>query len=450
MRHNVLTALAVVLVAGTARAQQPTAPQQLPLDRVVAVVGNTPITWYDLQEKLNGERQRGMQLPTDSVALLGVARTVLGQMVDEEVMVQKARELKVEVDEADVTNTVERQMKAVRDRFSGDEAEFRRQLQLAGFGTPEEYRRFLSDEVRRSELQRRLISKLRQDGKLVPAGVSEADIQEAFQRNQATLPKRPASVTFRQIVLNPRPAATAREAARAKAESLLAEIKAGGNFESIARRESMDASRELGGDLGWERPSKYVPEFARWVSALPPGQLSPVVETPFGFHIIRVDRRQPGEVKARHILIKPVVDSQQVTRTRALADSVADLWRKGTPFDSLARRWHDYANDEETSLLTPFPIDSLPASYQQALRGRAPNDIAVFQIPGRTGDAPKFVVAQLLGSIASGDVTLAEVKERIRDQLAEENSFRRLLDSLRKETFVSIRLDELPSGSAGR
>ena len=73
-----------------------------------------------------------------------------------------------------------------------------------------------------------------------------------------------------------------------------------------------------------------VPEFERWMFAQRPGSMSAVVETVHGFHIIRVDRVQPGEVKSRHILIRPEIDSADVERARVEADSVAKLWANDT------------------------------------------------------------------------------------------------------------------------
>jgi len=108
-------------------------------------------------------------------------------------------------------------------------------------------------------------------------------------------------VTFRQIVIAPQATPKARDAARAKAESILVELKSGADFEKIAKRESMDLqTKETGGDIGWARRGENLPDYDRWLfgtgflAPLPPGQLSPVVELPLGFYIIRVDRVQPG------------------------------------------------------------------------------------------------------------------------------------------------------------
>jgi peptidyl-prolyl cis-trans isomerase SurA len=454
MRLQHLLSAAVLLIAAplALRAQQVPVPAQsrttaavtvIPLDQVVAIVGDVPITQSDLQERVIAKRQEGTALPTDSVGLHTFLLGVVNELVEEELLLQKAKELKIEVPDADVNNTVDKQIKDIRGRFSSD-AEYRAELQKAGLGTPEEFRRFRADQVRRSESITRTVKKLREDGKVISANVTDADVEEAYERNKATLPKREASVAWRQIIIAPKPTVAAKAAARAKADSILAELKAGGDFELIAKRESDDVgTKQSGGDLGWNRRGRMVPEFDRWMFALAPGQLSPVIETAFGFHIIRVDRVQPGEVKARHILIAPTVDSADVARAQLEADSVQAAWRAGAPFDSLAKKHHDFASGEETTLLTPFPRAQLPAQYQQAFAGKQAKDFVTFQIPGNATVPAKVVVAQIAAVEEGGDLTLAEVKERFRARLAEEGGIKRLMDSLRKQTYVSVRTDAL-------
>ena len=418
----------------------------IPLDRVVAVVGTVVITQSDLRERMVAKAQEGVEVPRDSAALRTFSLATLNELVEEELLLEKAKELKTEVPEADVTSTVDKQIKAVRSRFPSD-AEFKSELLKAGYGTPEEYRRFIADGIRRNEMITRTTKKLREDGKIVQANVTDAEVQEAYERNKAVLPKREASVTWRQIIIAPKPSAQAKEIARVRAESLLAEIKRGAEFEQLAKRESADSgSRINGGDLGWTRRGKMVPEFDRWLFgyyALAPGQLSPVVETAFGYHIIRVDRVNAGEVKSRHILITAKIDSADVARARLEGDSVAAQWRAGVPFDSLAKKHHDYRSGEETSLLTPFPRAQLPVQYQTAFEGRKPQDVVVFDVPGNANIPIKVVVAQVATVEDGGEMTLAEVKERFRSRIAEEGGVRRLLDGLRKQSYVSIRANAI-------
>jgi peptidyl-prolyl cis-trans isomerase SurA len=198
-------------------------------------------------------------------------------------------------------------------------------------------------------------------------------------------------------------------------------------------------TKQLGGDLGWNRRgSGLVPEFEAMMFALRPGDVSPVLETAFGYHIIRVDRVQSAEVKARHILIAPVIDSADVAAARVEADTVAAQWRRGVSYDSLIAKHHDAT--EEKGVLQPFNRDSLPASYQAAMVGAKAGTITnPFQLANPRGQ-PKFAVVQVVTATDAGEYNPSEIREQIRAQLSEERSIRQLLDSLRKQTYVSLRM----------
>jgi len=412
-------------------------PPSLPIDRVVAIVGEQPVLWTEVLTAINQRRAQGLQVPPDSAGQAALARSVLNDLVDEEILVQKAKELKLEVTDADITAAADRQIKTVRSQFKSDE-EYRTELRNAGLGTAEEYRKGLIDQYRRQNLQQKAFAELRKRAK--PANVTEEEVTAAFERTRSDLQKRPATVTFRQIIVAPKASAPAKAKAKARADSLLAEIKKGGDFELIAKRESMDpGTKQLGGDLGWNRRgSGLVPEFEQMMFALRPGDVSPVIETAFGYHIIRVDRVQSAEVKARHILIAPVIDSADVAAAKVEADSVAAQWRRGVSYDSLLAKHHDAT--EEKGVLQPFTRDSLPASYQAALTGAKPGTITdPFQLTNPRG-APKFAVLQVVTATEAGEYDPAEVRDQIRAQLSDERSIRALLDELRKQTYVSLRM----------
>lgn len=449
-------------------AQQPTpAPAAAPaqssalLDGIVAVVGDQTITLIDLKERVLGRIQRGeVPKPTSDSTEHTLALETLDDMIQEELLLQKASDLKVDVADADVSQMVDRQVREVRGKYT-TESEFRAALQQASLGSPDEYRKFLLDQYKRRFLLERVVSKLKQDGKIVPVQVTDAEVAAEFNRSKDFLPPKPPTVTFKQIVIAPQPTAAAKEAARVKAESILVRLKNGADFEQTAKHESMDPlSRESGGDLGWARRGDNVAEFDRWLfggpfqAPLAPGQLSPVFETSRGFHIVRVDRVQPegGQVKSHQILIVPAIDSNDIARTARLADSVADRLRHGVPFDTLARKYHDYAGKEETSLLTPWVRDSLPLSYQKGFGTAKAGDVVSFQIPGSSQrpEVPKFVVAQLLTADEGGPQTLDELKAAVRSDLASRGGVRRYVDALKKQTYVAVRLDALTGLDAAK
>jgi len=444
--------LASLVSPAVVRAQDSTASpsQSVKLESIVAVVGDAVITRFELQEQVLSKIQsRQVPEPTTHADTLAIQADALNDMIEEELLLQKAKDLKIEVTDADITGDVDRQIKATRANFSS-ETEYRNALAKASLGTPEDYRKYLMEQFRRRYLHERILRQLQQDGKIIPVSVTDAQIVAEFERAKPFLGRKPATVTWHQIVIAPTARAEAKAVALAKADSLEAELKAGGDFERIAKRESMDIqTKDTGGDLGWLRRGETWPEFERYLfgspfmAALTPGQPSPVITTAVGYHIIRVDRVQVGEAKAHQILIMPTIDSSDVARTHLLADSVATQLKSGTPFDTLAKKYHDYAGREETSLLSPWVRDSLPLSYQNAFASKNVGDIVTFQIAGSglRPQIPKFVVAQLLSVNDAGELTLNEMKAAVRSDLAQRGGVRRYVDTLRKQTYVSIRLE---------
>src|SRR5215208_3334273 len=114
---RLLTLLALSAAAAGAQTPPP-APQQavprgqeLPVDRVVGVVGTHALVWSEVLEAVNQRRAAGLQVPSDSAGQMEVARKVLQELVDEEILVQKAEIEKIDVSDADLTKTVDAQVK---------------------------------------------------------------------------------------------------------------------------------------------------------------------------------------------------------------------------------------------------------------------------------------------------------------------------------------------------
>src|SRR6266571_1080664 len=123
-----------------------------PLDAIAAIVGDQPITRYELREQVFGMIQRGMPAPTTDSAQRALAYQVLNDMIEDELIRQKGKELKIEVPEAEVASAADKQLRETRLKFPS-EAEFRTALTQSGMGTPEEYRTYLVDQYRRAGLR---------------------------------------------------------------------------------------------------------------------------------------------------------------------------------------------------------------------------------------------------------------------------------------------------------
>ena len=437
MRRVVIAAGLVLVAAPWGGTAQGRAATGRPVDRVVAVVGTRPILASQVEEQLVLAQSQGAKIPDDSAGRDAARRQLLSQMVDEELMVQQAeRDTTIKVTDQEVQDAVEQTVQNVRKQFTSL-TDFQSQLRAAGFVSEEEWRRWLADQQRRSILQQRLIDGLKQKGKLRPIPPSDAEMREFWEANRKDQPKRPAAISFRQVVIVPKPDSAASARGLQLAESLVVALRRGANFADVAKKYSADsASREQGGELGWFRRGVMVKEFEDVAFFLRPGAISDVVRTEFGFHIIQVERSQPAEILARHILIQPTVSQPQIAIARAKADSVHGALAHGAPFDSLARL---YADPSEPKLADGLPLSQLPPDYTTAIgNDTVPGLKPVFEVGAGTA-RPRFVVFELTKRLPEGELSFDEVKDRIREALGQQLAVKHYLDLLRRTTYVDVR-----------
>lgn len=445
LRIAALTLLALPLGALPLRAQAP-APTEV-VDQVVAVVGDSVVLKTDLDETVfRLLAAQGQSIPEDPAALERLYREALQRKVDELLVVQAAARDSITVDDAEVTRLVDREIARQRQALGGELA-FTRAIRQTGM-TVNEYRDELATQVRRQRMIDTYLQSLLRERR--PPPVTEAEARAHFDAQRANLGPRPATLSFEQVVVRPRPTDAAREAALAEAEEVLAQIRAGADFQEMARRHTDEpGGRERAGDLGWFRMGQMVPEFERVAFSLPPGMVSNVVETSFGFHIIKVERVKGGERQARHILFIPEMTQEDYARTQEVAREVAERMRAGEPIDSLVAQYGDPALQSPNSLLAPRvgPIRrdglaDLPGPYATALADVQEGQVLEpFRLVG-VGEGNHWVVARVTELTESGEYSWddPDLRSQVRQQLEQQKLMEELIRELRTRTYVEVRM----------
>lgn len=305
------------------------------LDRVVAVVDNEII----LESELNAQVQFYVFNNKLDASTPGLKEQVLQSMINEKLILAKAIEDSVSVTDDEVQQQLDAVIQQRIQQF-GSEAKLEEVYGMPIGRIKREFR----DEMRKNLLGQRL-----QQQRFGSANISRRQVEEFFQTFKDSLGKVPEEVELAHIYVKPGFDKKAHESARAKAQLILDSIKAGADFAEMAKRYSQDpGSAQQGGDLGFVRRGQFVKEFEEAVFSLGEKQMSGLVESEFGIHIIQLLERRGDAVHPRHVLIRvPRTESSDQTAI-TLLDSIRTVILSGANFAELAKK---YSEDKETALL---------------------------------------------------------------------------------------------------
>lgn len=423
----VRTLLVPLLLAASLLPAQ--AEEQL-LDRIVAVVNDDVVLLSEFEAELAAVRaqlrQRNVRMPPAEE----LRRQVLERLVMQTLQLNVAERQGITVDSA----TLDAAVRRVAEQNNMSLSRFRDALSAEGL-TMAEFRERLRREI--------VLSRLRQREMQRRVNVTDQEIEQFLAQN------RDGSTEYRlaQILISVPEAASAEaiEAARAEAESVLAELEAGADFATVAATYS-DARNALeGGDLGW-RSAAQVPEpVADRVAQMSPGDITPVLRSPAGFHVFQLQDRRSTEqrlvtqTRVRHILIEP---NEVVTDTdaRLRLESLRERIQGGASFAELAQaNSDDAASASEGGSLGWIDPAATPPQFEEVLRSLEPGELSE---PFRTRSGWHLV---LLEERRQRDVTeqiaRAEAARAIRERKEEEQT-ELWLRELREEAFVEYRLGE--------
>lgn len=431
--------LALLLIAGapTAGAGQnaPAAGSGEIVERIVGVVGDSAITMTELQEAMLVSTQG--QMPKDPARMEDLKDQTLKALVEQLLIVQAAaKDSTLKVEDAEVESRVEQTLAQAGQRVGGA-AKLQAALAAEGM-TQAEYREQLKQQIRRDQISQMFFrAKLRGVSGVV---VTEDEMRAMFESRRDEL-SHPEFITIHQAVVMPAATDSAWTAAKAQIDSVAARVKAGEDFAELAKQFSVDASAANGGDLGWFRRGAMVKPFEEAAFRLPIGRVSEPVRTDFGWHLIKVERTRPGEVNARHILIRPEPGPRAEEEARATAEEIARRARAGESMQGLVAEYKTRLDREipDTVSLPREAVGSegLPPEYHEPLKDAKQGDV-IGPFAFRARDRNDWAVVAVTMVRPAGQWTFDEVKAQIREQLTQQKQVERVLDDLRSRTFVDL------------
>ena len=322
-------ALALALVLGTSPvgAQE---PRDEFMDRIVAVVGEDVITQRELVDRIELTRQqlaqRGVGMPNRETLI----RQVMERIVLERIQLQEAQRVGIDIDELTLNQTMENiaaenglTLFQLRDALQNEGIDFN------------SFRQQIRDELTIAQLRRRQV-----DNRL---RIGDQEIDDLIAAESGAIDRGVRYRLNQILVALPQGADSATIAnAQRKAQELRERASAGENFADLAIQHSDAPDALEGGDLGWRNSGDLPALFARTAVLMRPGEVSEVLRSPSGFHILQLVDREGGQqvqvaqTRARHILISPdQIRSEREAREQA--DLLYQRIRDGASFADLAR-----------------------------------------------------------------------------------------------------------------
>ena len=327
-------ALLIAFVALTLTSTESVIAQrrQVMLDKVVAVVGGSSVLYSEVKEYAEAlvaqYKQMGYTSERDPM------HEALEALLQQKLLYNQAILDSVEISQSDVTNRIESYLQSLIEEAGGIQAiETREHMPI--FNYREMLRTRYEEQAYAQALQQQIMSKVT----IVPGEV------ERFYRNidKDSLPVIGEQYVYAQITKFPASMKDAKQRTKERLLDMRQRIVTGETkFSLLARMYSMDGSAMYGGEMQPAPSSVYVRPFAEALEKLKPGQVSEIVETEFGFHIIELIDKKGELYHCRHILLRPTYTHEELMQPARELDSIARLIRTDSlSFEDAALRFSD-------------------------------------------------------------------------------------------------------------
>lgn len=321
--------------------------QQVVVDKIVAVIGNSIIKESDIQNQYQQLKREGY--PVGEMTSCKILEDVMYQKL----LIDQAAIDSIEVTESNVDDEIQRRIDEYAEQI-GSYEKLEKFYEKSILEIKTEWREIVREQILAQRMQQKLVADIK---------VSPQDVRVFFQEmTKDSLPLINPQYELAQIEISPRITPKQKLELRRRLDEIRERAIKGENFSSLAVLYSDDlASAKKGGDLGYVSRGELVSEFAATAFKLKDGEISRIVETEYGFHIIKMMDRKGERINVRHILIKPKPTSEDFQLTKRRADSIYAILKTDTiSFKKVALLYSDDKNTKNNGglLVNPYTGDS--------------------------------------------------------------------------------------------
>jgi len=302
--------------------------QKKALDQIEAVVGDEIILMSELENQIISYQSQGMLIDQDMRCQL------FEEMLFQKLLINQAQIDSVEVTDAQVESEMNRRLRYFISQI-GSEKKLEEYYQKSIAEIKDEFRELVKEQILAQQMQQKITGSVR---------VTPSEVKEFYQNlPKDSIPLVNSQVEIAQIMIKAPVSEQAKLAAREKIEEIRKRILNGESFSTLAVLYSDDQGSAIkGGELGFTGRAEFVPEFSAVAFSLKGNEISEVVETEFGYHIIQLIKREGEKVNVRHILIKPKIETEDLEKAEKKARKIYQMLLSDTvSFADVAEKFSD-------------------------------------------------------------------------------------------------------------
>ena len=431
-KSTIALLIALFLFSSATLADQAKPAEIVKMDRIVAIVDQVVITENELADRVKTVtaqlEKQGTELPPPEI----LEKQILERMINDRLQLQFAAQTGLKIDDNQLDKTIER----IAEQNKMDIPSFKKALLEDGI----QYRKFREDirnEITLARLREREV-----DNRI---NITESEIDSFIAIQAASNSSDEFEISHILIRAGEDTKPEDLKKLRAKAEDALAQLQAGKDFAKISASFS-DAPNALeGGSLGWKNGAQIPALFLEALKPLKAGELSQILRSPNGFHILKVTNRRGGssplvisQTHVRHILIKL---SEIVSEKDAMARmvSIKDRLDHGDKFEDLARQFSDDGSAKSGGDLSWVnPGDTLP-EFEKTMNALAPGETSGI-IKTQFG-LHILQVIERRNQDMSKEAARIKARQEIRARKSDE-AYQDWVRELRDRAFVELRLED--------
>ncbi len=396
------------------------------IDMIVAKVGREVILKSELDK-------RYQELVATGMAKDGISREdLLNDMIEAELILIKARENEIEVDKYTVKKMAEQELEDLSKQFD-NELEFRKELKEETGLTVNELKDYYEKLITEQKLRATLIT----DEITSQIHVTDAEIEEYYNENQSEIPVREAADKIGMILIKIEPSKETKEKLKKEIYEIKDLLNKGGDFAELARKYSDCPSSAKGGDLGYVEKGMTVKPFEEVAFGLEQGEVSNLVETELGYHLILLQEKKDDQIKVSHILKKLEPSQKDIDDANKLIEEIHTRIKNGEDFGGLAR---EYSQDDSSSvnngIIGEFQESKYPELFSSYL-----TELDYGEITDVIQEGDNLYIFDKIEAVPARSYTYKELYDQLKDKVQYKKQvelYNKWIEELKAKTYIEI------------